>query len=235
MKQFSLANTPIYCLTYAGDDAKKVHLRNLEKVHGFNFHLIEGPASTNKLSFSETTSLTVVHTILTHLKKEVFEPFIMIENDVSVFSFKNQNFTYPDNTDAVFIGISVWSVDLSDNSAYGSQNTIKIVQSEEFPHLYHDANMLTTHGVFVASYDYAMHIADTCLQSVLTKSLVWDIPLARDKLFYNVYALGNPIFYQDTEVGGSEGTNIDFVKSTITKEEYDTLKKSKAKRFFKDY
>jgi len=227
MKTFSLTEVPIYCLSHKGNDSRKIHIREMEKNQKLNFHIVEGPASTERLPKYESGALTFVHLIMTHLKKIPFEPFVIIENDVSVFSRKYEKFTYPDNADAIFIGISSWSVDLNTNNECGSLNTLKILQSEEFPHLFHDANMLSTHGVFVASRTYALHLAETCLHTVLTKKIVWDVPLARNKLLYHVFALATPIFYQDPVVNGGEFTGVEFTESTITTKELTLLKQNK--------
>jgi hypothetical protein len=237
-KTFSLADVPIYCLSYAGNDTRTKHIRDMEKEQNLSFKIIEGPASTDKLSKYESGALTFVHLILTHLKKVPFQPFVIIENDTSIYSRKYDTFAYPDDADAVFIGVSLWAMNLDSSEEYSLlNNSLKITQCVEYPHLYHDANMLSTHGVFVASHEYALHIADTCLHTVLTKQVPWDVPLAKDKLFYNVFALATPIFYQDSVVDGATYTDIDFVESTITKEEFDELKKNKlaSHKFFKDY
>jgi len=231
MKEFSLDKVPIYCLSYKGNDQRRQHILKLARVNKLNVKIIEGPPA-GRLGKYEMGAMTFIHLILNHIKKVPFEPFVIIENDVSIYSRLFDKFSYPDDTDAIFIGITPCSVFPTGDGFPGSLTDVKLLKSEEFPHLFHDLNMLSTHGVFVTSFKYATHIADVCLHTIMTKQVPWDVPMARDKPLYNTFALGVPIFFQDINVSGESCTKLEFRESTITKDEFDAIKKAGVVEYF---
>ncbi len=127
-----------------------------------------------------------------------FTPFIILEDDVSKFRKWPSTISYPDDCDILFIGLS--SVGLQpkknthENGIYYhpvDDNTIKIY------------NMLSTHGIMVCSYRGG-EILLKCMKDGYQTNIVWDIFTAMIQPYYNVYALTNPLVYQDIEYDGNE-------------------------------
>jgi len=222
MKHFNIHDFQIYSFwSYIHHG----YIQNVRDDENLKIKIIEF-SNPNNLSPNNAEYLLIAKTITAHLKKESFEPFIFIDSNVSIFSKKNFNFTYPDDTDAVFIGISPWALD--NNEQIGTLNNLKLLQSKEHPHLFRDLNMLSKHGLFIASYKYAIYLLNLCLESATTKFIPnTSIQIVIDKPLFNIYALATPIFYQTVKIGGASGTDIEFHTSTITESHYENVKATK--------
>ena len=229
MKEFDLTQIPIHCLSHTGNGHRHININKIAEKEKLNISIFKGP-SAGKLGKYESGALSFANLILSQLKNDIFEPFIVIEDDISIYSRFYEKFTYPDDTDAIFLGISSASVHPEIDSF---ETKVKILQNKDHPHLFHDLNMLSTHGVFFTNKQYATYFAQLCINCVLIKSVPWDIPLARDKPLFNCFALSIPLFYQDSKVGGSEhATKITFIKSTITEDYFDKIKNTPIKMYY---
>jgi len=220
MKHFSLSLTPIYCFSFQNrdhDNTNRQQILNMKDNETLSVTIIENEKGS--------TALTLCYFIINHLKKEPFEPFVIISNDVKIYSRKDENFDYPDDTDAINLGISLWSLD----DGIMNLNMSKLLKSE-YPHLFHDLNMLCMHGLFVATHKYAIHIIDICMHSVITPSIPVVVALAHDKPNYNVYALRTPLFNEYNE---ESKTNIELCVSTLPKNKYDDIKQNFSGEFFR--
>jgi hypothetical protein len=125
-----------------------------------------------------------------------FQPFVMYEDDCSRYREFPEYIEVPDNTDLLYIGLSRCSMNnISDH--WG--NYYKHIN----PDIIRIYNMLAMHGIIVCSASGALAIQKAVLEGY-TKISHWDIFVAYIQPYYNVYALKNPLVYQDGKYGGAE-------------------------------
>ena len=170
---------------------------------------------------NNTASLT--NTVLEIFRKELKndEPFIILEDDCAFFT-KYDTLNIPDNCDALYLGVSLWSY----------SHSIQTLYSKPRPHIYPNSSaevqsynenitrikgMTSGHAILFNSREYMR----TFIQKMeeIAKNID-DLP--HDLLFsvmaqiFNVYGLKRPMFYQDSTLGGQE----DVTKLTFNGECY---------------
>ena len=111
-------------------------------------------------------------------------------------NFKN-NIEIPDNTDIIYLGISLWGKSLRNSYrrtvCYDNINNdiIKIY------------NMLSTHSIMVCSIQGLLAL-NRCFMESYFKDEIWDNFTSKIQPYLNVYALKKPLFYQYAKIGGCE-------------------------------
>jgi hypothetical protein len=127
------------------------------------------------------------------------EPTIILEDDCVL-----QNSSYileiPDDTDALYLGLSGWGF----LNSQSKLNNLSYDRNEKFPGIYKINGMLATHAILYISPEYI---------SLAKKIAKWsgdnnqhiDQGFALVQKYFNVYALKKPIFYQHSN---TEATNI---------------------------
>ena len=130
-----------------------------------------------------------------------FQPFVMFEDDISKYRDFPESLDLPDDSDIVFIGLSVNGTDNNDmiwgwNNLYMYEVTSDIVRIH---------NMLSTHGIVICSASGALAIQKCMMESYMSDK-VCDRYTALIQPYYNVYALKKPLVYQDAHFNGAEDT-----------------------------
>ena len=123
---------------------------------------------------------------------EIDPPFIVFEDDCVVKDFKPE-IQIPDDTDALYLGISSWG---RMNSHSGPFVQYEVLENG----LIRVYNMLGAHAILYLSTEY------TSLCSKIAKSAYetaehQDIGFAEVQKYYNVYAFDEPMFYQTSSNG----------------------------------
>ncbi len=134
---------------------------------------------------------------------DAFKPFILCEDDIAWSVLPNPGpvtVEFPADAAAVYLGISACGVrpDVNDYC----MNIVR-KQSATHPHLQRVYNMLTAHAVLFLSLRYAMAYFAAMIESCATREPC-DCISARLMATHEVYALGEPLFYQHGAVGGQE-------------------------------
>jgi hypothetical protein len=131
----------------------------------------------------------------------------MYEDDSSKYREFPEYIEVPDDTDLLYIGLSKGSMnDKNDQlGCYYKHINTDIIR------IY---NMLATHGIIVCSASGALAIQKSLLEDYY-KNMPWDISLAYIQSYYNVYALKNPLVYQDSKYGGCEGSTKFSITSSL--------------------
>lgn len=123
---------------------------------------------------------------------EIDPPFIIFEDDCRVKNF-NPIIEIPDDTDAVYLGISSWGRMNSHSGPF--------VQFEKVDdNLVRVYNMLSAHAILYFSREYA----SLCSKISIHASHIsdhQDIGFAEIQRYYNVYAFDDPLFYQTSSNG----------------------------------
>ena len=195
----NLKNIKINVLNYENDKRKEHILKNFknEKLIFFNgfSHIKQNKLNKNKsgaIGFSQ-----ILDSISQNQKyNTLFSPEIILEDDVSKFREFPENITIPDNTDIIYIGISKFGIKSNKSSKQIyceniNDNIVKIY------------NMLSMHGIIICSIRGLISLQKCFLESYYTDK-IWDNYTAKIQPILNVYALKQPLIYQDKSVGGIE-------------------------------
>lgn len=134
-----------------------------------------------------------------NILKDMNEPTIILEDDCVIASGSTM-FEVPDDADAVYLGLSNWGY----LNSMSKRNNFEYKRHKEYRNVYKVDGMLATHAILYISKDYI---------EMSTKIAKWhadndkhvDQGLALIQKYFNVYALGTPIFYQHSN---TEATNI---------------------------
>jgi hypothetical protein len=151
-------------------------------------------------------------------RTKVFQPFIIMEDDVSFYRDFPKTLEIPADSDLFYIGISkcgsfenkdkkiIIAEDVKDNS-----NIVKIY------------NMLSCHGIIICSALGATIYQRSMMEGFI-KNTYWDLPLSHIHPYYNVYALKKPLLYQDHKYRGcEEPTNFE-LQTYVTPENKEFYK-----------
>jgi len=112
------------------------------------------------------------------LRDKLSQPLVALEDDVSIHRDFPEILEIPDNADVLYVGISPWG-------RVGNKSKLQIFAS-----------------------DVNSSIVRRCLVESHFSGENWDRYFARIQPYYNVYALKNPLVYQDKEFGGQESTKF---------------------------
>lgn len=124
-----------------------------------------------------------------------FQPFILLEDDASMYRPIPEYLDIPIDADLVYLGLSYGLV---------AGHHSKTVYSEDYDKdLMIVRNMLALHGVMVCSATGAA-LMERCMMESYYLNTPWDIPITNAQPFYKVYAYKIPLIYQEKKYGGQE-------------------------------
>lgn len=146
-----------------------------------------------------------------------FKPFIILEDDISFFENIPDQLNIPENADFIYVGVSC--AGMSNNFRWSpNQYLYANDYNEDYLRIY---NMLSTHAIMICSPLGASIYSLCMLEAHINIKLdrfkgKWDSYLATVQPYYNIYALKQPLFYQDKKFGGMEDeTKIKFKDGNI--------------------
>jgi len=171
-----------YFLTTGKDEERKNHMLDIFKDYDItevNPILNVGKNQSGSVGMGRMIELGLKN----QDKSKVFQPFIIMEDDVSFYRDFPDTLEIPDDSDLFYVGIScggsfgnvdktlIIADDVNDNS-----NIVKIY------------NMLACHGIMICSPSGACFYQKAMMESYHT-NIPWDLTLSHMHPFYNVYAL----------------------------------------------
>jgi len=133
-------------------------------------------------------------------------PFIVLEDDCVL---KNQviDLGVPENIDFMYLGISAFG--------YYNGNITGVLYKQITDEVSKVYNMLSTHAMLYLSDNYANMVKNIAYYCGYKANQHFDKSIAEMAKYYEVYALNNPMFYQDTY--NKEATFYDLRKYDISK------------------
>ena len=191
------------------------HMQEQSESYGLNYCRVEG------ISHPETlVSQCLGHSkiIYQHLASNIFEPFLILEDDASIKNFMEE-VTVPDNCDAIYLGISGPA---NNFNYYGCESDFicKTVGSG----IKRIWNMCSSHAILITSQRYAIAYLTSMIECA-AKKWYYDIFAVRLFPFFNVYALEVPMYIQKASIGGNElATDITLSERKDTDMTKDELK-----------
>lgn len=133
-----------------------------------------------------------------NILKDTVEPTVILEDDCVIL--RNElTFEIPDDADALYIGLSNHG-HLKSTTDIGNY-TYK--QHDGYPDVYKIDGMLATHAILYISKDY-IAMAERVAQWSAENDDHIDRGLALIHKYFNVYALGSPIFYQHSSTNATK-------------------------------
>lgn len=208
-----LKNAKYYYLTTRTNAKRVKHIEDMLKMYDLTeVNPIIGENFGKQRSGCTGTSRMVDLGLRNQKRNEPFQPFIILEDDVSITETLPDNIEIPDDADIIYVGVSC--AGLGRNTRWRRGDPIYATDyNDKYIRVY---NMLSTHAVMICSAAGA-NIYDRCMFEGFNNPTGWDCYLARIQSYYNVYALKNPLFYQDADYGGIEcSTKIKFDSGNIT-------------------
>jgi hypothetical protein len=158
---------------------------------------------------NKTASLT--NTVLEIFKRELNNdnPFIILEDDCAFFT-KYDQVEIPDNTDMLYLGVSLWSYPYSTDTLYSMYRPDIVFNSIETVESYNNTlvkikGMTGGHAILYISRDFIRTFIEKMTD---ISKYIMDLP--HDLLFstlhpsFNIFGLKQPMFYQDATLGGQE-------------------------------
>ncbi len=205
--QINLRDVPFY---YLNTDARTDRREHFERqLRGFKTERVNGTPSE---LLGDRKNLPFVMAPLGHAKVieravrgmgKTFQPFVLCEDDIAWTKPPGDGpviVTAPDHADALYLGISRAAC-LSDANDYCYE--IVRERSADFPHLQRIYNMLTAHAVLFLTFRHVLAYGQAMIESCAAQ-LPCDTISCKLFVHHEVFALGEPLFYQAGAVGGNE-------------------------------
>lgn len=153
---------------------------------------------------------------LSVLSKKLLEdgpwrPFLLMEDDcwpmpttATRLAQTKYAVQVPADADAVFLGISNCGIQADQNEFCWNvlRTPVAGTQASPFP-VWRIYNMLSQHAMVVMTKRMALMMQLSFVEAAV-RGHVWDNEPTRCYDTLNVYAIGNPLWYQDAKVGGQE-------------------------------
>lgn len=167
-----------YYINLDKDEEKKESMENM--LSNLNFNYERFPAIQEEWGCEKS------HYKL--LAEGLQSPFLILEDDCSL---KNEviELGVPKNIDFVYLGVSGFG--------YCNGNISYVLYEEATEDISRVYNMLSTHAMLYLSDDYANMVRNLAFHCAYKVNQHFDKSIAEMEKYYEVYALNNPMFYQD--------------------------------------
>jgi hypothetical protein len=119
-------------------------------------------------------------------------PLLILEDDCAIYK-NNPVISVPDNADAVYIGLSRWGY----RNNVSKINNYSYSPCRGYKDIYRVNGMLATHAILYLSEEY-IDISKRVAKYCADNSVHVDVGFTEIHKYYNVYAMGQPFFYQST-------------------------------------
>jgi GR25 family glycosyltransferase involved in LPS biosynthesis len=197
-----LSDIKTYYINLDKHEEKREHMEKMLSGLGFNYERFPGVEAEWGCEKSH-------HKLLSEGLKA---PFIVLEDDCSL---KNEvtDLGVPEDIDFMYLGISAFG--------YYNGNISGVLYEEITNEISRVHNMLSTHAMLYLSDNYTRIVKDVAYYCAYKANQHFDKSIAEMAKYYEVYALNNPMFYQDNY--NKEYTHHDLRKYSISQ----NIRKSK--------
>ena len=191
--EINLNNLKYYILSI-GNREKESHLMGI--LNNLDIKFVNPVMGIDKRQSGATGFCRIIDLAI---KEQIqkFKPFVILEDDISISEWED-NIIVPENSDLIYLGVS--KAGMKDTKHCYNVFTSEV---EGFSDLLKIYNMCSTHAILVCNLKGAMLI-QKCVTEDYYRKRGWDMSLAHMQPHYNIYALKEPIFYQDIKYGGQE-------------------------------
>lgn len=152
-------------------------------------------------------SLTRTNLLVFQESLKTTEPFLLLEDDCEIWNMSTDPLDLPDDADAVYFGVSKW-IYPHPYERLGQSYTPILPNGPPFIEPISDTlvrvkGMTGTHAILYINRDYIKNCIEV-IEPRLAFETPHDLVLATQHAKYNVYALKEPMFYQDSLLQGQE-------------------------------
>jgi len=190
-----------------GKYEKRLHT-TLERLQQAGFQHVEHVPSVPDPS--HTNSLSRTNLLIFEKEQDQTEPFIIIEDDIKIEDFIVDNDKWflhvPPDAVAVYLGVSLW-VYPYEYHTLGCGKHIRLITKNDATsyddRLVRIKGMTSAHAVLYADRKFLQTLS-LCIQSYLKLFTAHDLVIAALQQYFPMYALKNPLFYQDVTEGGQQ-------------------------------
>jgi hypothetical protein len=188
-----ITTTPIFLITI--DSAKERHKKVESIFNSLNANIIHINGEIldkTGLSFMDIQTKKSALVANAHIKalKYCNPPFLILEDDVNAINKISTTYEIPDDTDAFYLGTSVWGM-LNGQSVGGGTRGKKI--NSDISKVW---GMLGIHAIAYITQAYVDHTIKN-LENCISLNRFCDECIAEDMINHNVYCVNEPVFYQD--------------------------------------
>lgn len=167
-----------YYINLDKDEEKRESMEHMLSGLGFNYERFPGVEAKWGCEKSH-------HKLLSEGLKV---PFIVLEDDCALNNQVSE-LGVPDDIDFVYLGISA--------CGYYNGNISGVLYKQVTNEIVKVYNMLSTHAMLYLSDNYANMVKDVAYYCGYKSNQHFDKSIAEMAKYYEVYALSNPMFYQD--------------------------------------
>jgi len=223
--QIDLRTVPFYWLN--GREHRREHMNTV--LQGFRHERVDGtpPKLLDNPDLRVLAPLghaKVIEHAVNRMTPGRFEPFVLMEDDVAWRTSPAPagpdplTISFPDDADAVYLGISRAACRPDANDYHYEIMRRRCV---EYPHLQRVYNMLTAHAVLFLTFRHALAYTRAMIESCSTREPC-DTISCKLAVHHEVFALGEPLFYQTSVVGGQEWeTRIAWTDDGTVSDQFD--------------
>lgn len=215
----NIRDLKIYIISNENDKKYYDRFLKLKKIlidndfHDNNIELFNFIQNRTYESSLALTNIKIYEKVLNESLSQLdFKPFIILEDDCDINIDAKFNINYDKyNIDAIYLGISECNSDKS-FLLYDQNWKLKIKDIDDT--YFQIFNMLSAHAILFCSRDYVKFLYKYLCDIYINQSsdVIFDLYLARIQSIRTIYALKNPIFYQNdlTKINNIHLTKINY-------------------------
>lgn len=158
---------------------------------------------------SPTNSLSKTNLVIFEKEKDGSDPFLIVEDDIQVEDMLTEDMwciPIPQDAAAVYLGVSLWVYPYEYHTLSCGKH-IRFITPEDTvsfdERLVRIKGMTSAHAILFMDRSFVQTIS-LCIRSYLNLRTPHDLILATLHQHYTVYALKQPLFYQDLQEGGQQ-------------------------------
>lgn len=189
-----------YFLTCDTNSERSKHIK--EEFKDYNVTSVTPVMGISKFQSGATGHLRMLDLgLINQDRSKLFQPFVLLEDDVSLYREMPDNIEIPDNTDILYIGVSPWGVKNTKNNEPTRTSGCEVYYTNIDDNIGKIYNMLSTHGIIICS-PLGSHAYQKAVIESFHKNKPYDLHIASLQPYYNIYILKKPLVFQDPKYGG---------------------------------
>lgn len=183
--KINLLEIPVYYINLDKDKEKRDRMESMLEEAGFK-NIIRFPG--HYIATPKVGCATSHNNLLSYIK-DAKMPILVLEDDVVLTDDFTSEIEIPDDSEAVYLGISKYGL-------YSGSGKHRVSISKYDDNLYRIYNMLGAHAILYLDSNYVTFL-ERATSFMLSIQDNQDKARANTMKFFNVYAMAKPFFYQD--------------------------------------
>lgn len=185
-----ITKLPTFYINLDEKKDRRNKMNNLLKINGFEeFERFSGKKAGKRVGCSMSHAA-----LLKHIAKNNIYPALVLEDDLNLYKFR-KTIEVPDDADAVYLGFSRYGWNHNQDEPF--PKSLKITElHDEYHRVY---NMLGRHAIIHFNPQYDLECVEIMNKFINDPDTykAGDVSISKIHPNYKIYALNEPIFYQD--------------------------------------